>query len=140
MLRRLIAPAVLAACASLLIFAAENRGPYVLWNLAPILVTLLLCAYTLWRGGGRWSGRGWHWPLATLGFAIPAIGLSLYLHAGMLLDLGGMATRSRTPELLFRFLPWYTLFAGAIGFAIGWIIGRSAAAGARRLREPPAPN
>jgi hypothetical protein len=26
---------------------------------------------------------------------------------------------------LFRYLPIYTIFAGSIGFAIGWIAGRN---------------
>ena len=43
------------------------------------------------------------------------------------LDDIAFAIKSRpdaVDEELFRFLPIYTLFAGAIGFAIGWIVGR----------------
>jgi hypothetical protein len=29
------------------------------------------------------------------------------------------------PQQLFRFLPVYTLVAGGIGFAIGWIVGKN---------------
>jgi hypothetical protein len=29
------------------------------------------------------------------------------------------------PQELFRFLPAYTVVAGALGFAIGWIAGRN---------------
>ena len=63
---------------------------------------------------------------AWLGFLLPACGLTLYLHLGYALDWSGMRSAARTPALLFRFLPYYTLFAGGIGAAIGWIIGRNA--------------
>jgi len=32
---------------------------------------------------------------------------------------------AKQPERLFRFLPIYTVVAGAIGFDIGWIVGRN---------------
>jgi hypothetical protein len=94
-------------------------------NLAPFAVVLLLCWQALRRGGGSWTGRGWTWPLGILGFAIPAVGLSLYLHYGYANDLDGMYSEAVFPEELFRYLPGYTLVAGAIGFAIGWRIGRN---------------
>jgi hypothetical protein len=40
-------------------------------------------------------------------------------------NLNDMFTASEQPAQLFRFLPAYTLVAGAIGFSIGWIVGRS---------------
>jgi hypothetical protein len=64
-------------------------------------------------------------PLGTLGFAIPVLGLSLYLHYAYSVDLDGMFSGSEHPQALFRFLPLYTVVAGAIGFAIGWIVGRN---------------
>ena len=66
------------------------------------------------------------WPLGLIGFAIPALGLSLYLHYGYATDLNGMYSEAVYPKELFRYLPIYTVVAGGIGFAIGWIIGRNA--------------
>lgn len=103
----------------------EGDDAYVLRNLLPMLFFLLLAAWTLIQGNGRWTGAGWRWPLGTLGFAIPALGLSLYLHYGYANDLNGMYSEAIYPAELFRFLPLYTLVAGTIGFAIGWIAGRN---------------
>ena len=87
--------------------------------------TRILALLTLYRGGGKWSGAGLRMPLGTLGFAVPALGLSLYLHFAYSVNLGGMFTDAPYPERVFRYLPLYTLVAGGIGFAIGWIIGRN---------------
>ena len=65
------------------------------------------------------------WLLGTAGFAIPAIGLSLYIHYGYDVDLNGMVSESIYPTEVFRYLPIYTTVAGGIGFAIGWIAGRN---------------
>lgn len=121
----LLPPLFLLAAVAAVILEAEDYGPYAVFNLLPPALTLALLLYALSRAGWRWRDTGWRWLLAMLGFAIPALGLSLYLHLGLMLDWGGMASRARTPELLFRFLPWYTTGAGAIGFAIGWIVGRN---------------
>lgn len=94
-------------------------------NLVPLFVVILLAVITLKKGRGHWIGAGWRWPLGTLGFAIPALGLSIYLHYGYVIDLHGMYSQSVYPEEVFRYLPAYTLVAGAIGFAIGWIAGRN---------------
>ena len=104
----------------------EGHDAYTARNAVPMLVFLSLAAVCLYRGGGRWRAAGWRWLLGTLGFAIPAMGLSLYLHYGFQTDLNGMYSDAVYPLELFRFLPAYTLVAGAIGFAIGWIIGRNA--------------
>ena len=103
----------------------EGHDAYVLRNWLPMALFLLLAAVTLYRGGGRWRDAGWRWLLGTFGYAIPAIGLSLYLHHGYQTDLNGMYSDAVYPLELFRFLPAYTLLAGAIGFAIGWIAGRN---------------
>lgn len=107
-------------------YVVHVEGPhrYALLNVVPALVALALAAWTLVRGEGKWHGAGWHWPLATLGYAIPTLGLSLYLHQGWSVDRDGMASQASDPFALFRYLPLYTSFAGVIGFAIGWIIGR----------------
>ena len=90
--------------------------------LPPVLVVLLATA-VLVRGGGRWTGRGWREPLAVAGFAVPAIGLSSYLHYAFAVNLDNMFASGAGQ--LFRFLPVYTIGAGAIGAVIGWIVGRN---------------
>ena len=103
----------------------EQGGPYLLRNLLPLLVLLALAFLTLYRGNGKWSGAGMRMPLGTLGFAIPALGLSLYLHFAYAVNLNDMFSDARYPDRVFRYLPLYTLVAGGIGFAIGWIVGRN---------------
>ena len=103
----------------------QQGGPYVLRNLLPPAILLLLAALTLWRGDGNWTGKGWRWPLGMLGFAIPALGLSLYLHYAYSVNLNGMFSDAEQPAQLFRFLPLYTIVAGGIGFSIGWIVGKN---------------
>jgi hypothetical protein len=102
----------------------EAGVAYPFRNLVPMIALIVLAAVTLKRGDGHWTGSGWSWFLGLLGFAIPAIGLSLYLHYGYDVDLNGMYSESVYPEEVFRYLPIYTIVAGAIGFAIGWIAGR----------------
>ncbi|MCH7979973.1 MAG: hypothetical protein IID59_00595 [Proteobacteria bacterium] len=101
----------------------QEGGTYVMRNLVPPLMIVFLSALTLWRGRGHWSARGWQMPLGTLGFAIPAIGLSAYLHYAYSVNLDGMFDEGGGQ--LFHYLPYYTFGAGLVGFAIGWIVGRS---------------
>jgi hypothetical protein len=101
----------------------EDGGPWLLRNLLPPVAVLLLAAYTLYRGEGRWTASGWTLPLATAGFAIPGVGLSAYLHYAYTVNLDGMFDAGAGE--LFRFLPVYTSGAGLIGFLIGWIVGRN---------------
>lgn len=103
----------------------QGSGPFVLRNLAPLALLVILASITLWRGNGSWTGSGWRLPLGTVGFAIPALGLSLYLHYAYLVNLNDLFGNVTDPMQLFRFLPAYTLVAGVIGFAIGWIIGKN---------------
>jgi hypothetical protein len=103
----------------------QQGGPYVLRNLLPPAVLLVLAVVTVWRGDGNWTGRGWRWPLGLVGFAIPALGLSVYLHYAYSVNLNGMFDDAEQPARVFRFLPAYTLVAGGIGFSIGWIVGRN---------------
>ncbi len=103
----------------------QDGGPWVLRNLLPPLVLVALSALTLRRGNGTWTGSGWRLPLGTLGFAIPALGLSVYLHYAYSVNLNDLFTDASNPQGLFRFLPVYTLVAGGIGFAIGWIVGKN---------------
>ena len=122
---RLLPVGLLLLAAALWIRDVEGGGPYVLRNVVPLALLFLLAFVALRRGGGHWNGRGARLPLATLGFAIPALGLSLYLHYAYAVNLNDMFGAAPQPERLFRFLPAYTTGAGAIGFAIGWIAGRN---------------
>ncbi len=121
-----LAPLVLVIIAAgFWINDVQQGGPYVLRNLVPPIVVLLLAAITLYRGGGTWTGSGFRLPLGVAGYAIPALGLSAYLHYAFSVNLNGLFTGATNPEGLFRFLPVYTLVAGGIGFAIGWIAGKN---------------
>lgn len=103
--------------------AVQDSGPWVSRNLLPLGLLLLLSAGTLQHGGGRWTGAGWRLPLGVVGFAIPALGLGLYLHYAFSVNLNNMFADGAGD--LFRYLPIYTVVAGGIGFAIGWIVGRN---------------
>jgi hypothetical protein len=119
-------PVLLVIVAAASWFAVvEDGGPYLVRNLIPLLALLLLAVLTLYRGGGKWSGAGMRMPLGTLGFAVPALGLSAYLHLAYSVNLNDMFTESQFPDRVFRYLPLYTLVAGGIGFVIGWIVGRN---------------
>ena len=119
-------PVVLVTLAAAAWFSeVQEGGPWVLRNLLPLLVLVLLSWLTLRRGGGRWSGNGMRLPFATLGFAIPALGLSVYLHWAYSINLNDMFGDAQFPGRVFRYLPLYTLVAGGIGAAIGWIVGRN---------------
>ena len=119
-------PVLLVALAAALWFReVQGDGRYLFRNTVPLLVLLLLSWLTLRRGGGTWSGAGLRMPLATLGFAIPALGLSCYLHYAYAVNLNDMFTGAPYPGRVFRYLPIYTLVAGGVGFAIGWIVGRN---------------
>ena len=121
-----LAPLIMLVVAAGFWFSdVQDGGPYVLRNLLPPIVFLVLATVTLQRGEGTWTGSGWRWPLGTAGFAIPALGLSLYLHYAYSVNLNGLFTDATNPVGLFRFLPVYTLVAGGIGFAIGWIVGKN---------------
>ncbi len=125
MLSRLSLVAALAVVCLAFIVYVESADGYIFRNAVPLLMLLLLSALALRKGGGTWTGAGWRWPLATLGFAVPTVGLSIYLHFGYLIDRDGIVSGSLRPEMLFAYLPIYTLFAGCIGLSIGWIIGRN---------------
>ncbi len=122
---RLLPVLLVTVAAGLWYAEVQQGGPYLLRNLVPLLVLLLLAGLTLYRGQGRWSGAGLRLPLGTLGFAIPALGLSAYLHYAYAVNLDGMFDDSLYPGRVFRYLPAYTIVAGGIGFAIGWIVGRN---------------
>lgn len=103
----------------------QRGGPWAWRNLLPLAVLVVLASACLYRGDGHWSGAGMRMPLATLGFAIPALGLAAYLHYAYAVNLHGMFSDAGHPDRVFRYLPVYTLVAGGIGFAIGWIVGRN---------------
>ena len=119
-------PVVLVSVAAAFWFnEVQQGGPYVLRNQLPLAVLVLLSAVVLYAGGGRWAGTGKRLPLGVVGFAIPALGLALYLHYAYSINLNEMFTDAAFPDRVFRYLPVYTMVAGGIGFAIGWIVGRN---------------
>lgn len=122
---RLLPVLLLVTAAGFWFVAVQQGGPWAARNLVPLAVLVLLSLHTLYKGDGRWSGAGMRMPLGTLGFAIPALGLSAYLHYAYSINLNDMFNAAEYPDRVFRFLPAYTLVAGAIGYAIGWIVGRN---------------
>ena len=127
--KRLVArllPVLLVAVAASLWFAdVQDGGPWIGRNLVPLAVLVILSYVTLRRGSGRWLGSGMRMPLGTLGYSIPALGLAAYLHYAYAVNLNDMFGGAEFPDRVFRYLPAYTLVAGGIGFAIGWIVGRN---------------
>ncbi len=97
----------------------QGDGPYLLRNLLPPLVAVGLVYLGLRRGPRP------KLLLSAAGFAIPAVGLSAYLHYAYSVNLNELFAGSSQPGEVFRFLPIYTAGAGAIGAAIGWIVGRN---------------
>lgn len=122
---RLLPVVLVSAAAAFWFNDIQDGGPYVLRNLVPLLLLVALCATTLQIGNGSWLGSGLRLPLGVIGYAIPALGLSLYLHYAYSVNLNGMFTDAAFPQQVFRFLPIYTIVAGGLGFAIGWIAGRN---------------
>ena len=119
-------PVVLVVLGAFIYMASvQGISELLLYNLLPLIAIVLLAYVALRRGNGRWAGSGWRWPLAVVGFALPSLGLSIYLHYGYAVDMHGMVSESIHPRELFRYLPMYTSVAGLIGFAIGWIAGRN---------------
>ena len=123
LLLRLAPVLLITGAAGFWFIDVQERGPWVLRNLVPLALVVVLSAVTLMRGGGRWIGAGWRMPLGVVGFAIPALGLAVYLHYAYSVNLDDMFADG--PGQLFRYLPMYTVVAGGIGFAIGWIVGRN---------------
>jgi hypothetical protein len=122
---RLLPVVLVAAAAAFWFNDVQEGGPYVLRNLLPLALLVLLAAFVLYRGGGRWTGSGKRLPLGVVGYAIPALGLAVYLHYAYSVNLNEMFSDSTHPARLFEYLPLYTMVAGGIGFAIGWIVGRN---------------
>jgi hypothetical protein len=122
---RLLPVVLITLAAGAWFYDVQQGGPWVARNLLPLAVLVILSFMTLRRGEGRWSGSGMKMPLGTLGFAVPALGLSAYLHYAYAVNLNDMFGDALYPDRVFRFLPAYTLVAGGIGFAIGWIAGRN---------------
>ena len=119
-------PVILVSTAAAAWFnEVQHSGPYVVRNLIPLAILVLLCGMALYRGGGQWAGSGKRLPLGIVGYTIPALGLALYLHYAYSINLNGMFTDAAFPDRVFRYLPVYTIGAGGIGFVIGWIVGRN---------------
>lgn len=125
MLWRLLPVVLITTAAAFWFNDVQQGGPYVVRNLLPLALLVVLSGLTLYRGQGSWSGGGKRLPLGVIGYAIPAFGLSMYLHYAYSVNLNEMFTGAAYPEQVFRYLPIYTMGAGGIGFAIGWIVGRN---------------
>jgi len=123
LLTRLLPVLLVTAAAAAYMFSVDGADRFAVRNSMPMLGVVLLSFVALWRGDGKWSGAGWRWPLGIVGFAIPSVGLSLYLHHAYSVNLNELFGGSQNPEEVFRFLPLYTSVSGCLGFAIGWIIG-----------------
>ena len=123
-LLRLLPVVLLLLTAAVWFNDVQDSGPCVPRNLLPLAIVVLLSALTLWQGKGSWKAGSWQLALGTLGFAIPALGLAAYLHYAYDVNLDGMFNGAQEPLQLFRFLPYYTVLAGGIGFALGWVVGR----------------
>ncbi len=98
---------------------------YLARNLLPGFVWLALVAWALLHNNGGFFQPDARRMLGALGFAIPAIGLTLYLHIAYQANDSELFGPGSRPDQLFRYLPAYTLVAGGLGFAIGWIVGRN---------------
>ena len=119
-------PVIFVSMAAALWFNdVEEGGPYVLRNLIPLVILVLLSGAVLVRGGGHWTGSSKRLPLGVIGYAIPALGLAIYLHYAYSINLNDLFTDAAHPDRIFQYLPIYTTVAGGIGFAIGWIVGRN---------------
>ena len=116
---------LLLAAAAFWFSEVQDHHLYLFRNLVPLGIVLLLSVLSVWKGEGRWGGAGLRLAFGTIGFAIPAVGLSVYLHYAYSVNLNDLFTGTESPMQLFRFLPYYTTLAGGIGFAIGWIVGRN---------------
>ena len=103
----------------------REGAPYLARNLVPGVVWLVLVAWALWHNRGAFFTPDARRTLGAIGFAIPAIGLTVYLHAAYQMQDSELFGADSRPDRLFRYLPIYTLIAGGLGFAIGWIIGRN---------------
>lgn len=122
---RLLPVILVATAAGFWFNDVQDGGPHVSRNLIPLLLLVLLSAFALFSSGGRWTGSGKRLPLGVVGYAVPALGLELYLHYAYSINLNDMFTDATYPDRVFHYLPYYTVVAGGIGFAIGWIVGRN---------------
>ncbi len=122
---RLLPVLLVSLAAGLWFNDVQDGGQYVARNLVPLALLVLLSAFVLYRGDGRWAGAGKRFPMGVVGYAIPALGLALYLHYAYSINLNDMFTDAIFPDRIFQSLPVYTSVAGGIGFAIGWIAGRN---------------
>jgi hypothetical protein len=103
----------------------QQGGPYVMRNLMPLAILLLLSGLVLIKGGGHWTGTSKRLTLGLIGYSIPALGLAIYLHYAYSINLNEMFTGAAHPDRIFQYLPIYTTVAGGVGIAIGWIVGRN---------------
>ena len=90
---RLLPVVLIALAAGLWFNDVQSGGRWVFRNLVPLALLVLFAALVLVRGGGLWSGAGKRLPFGVAGFAIPALGLSVYLHYAYAVNLNDMFSR-----------------------------------------------
>ncbi|MEO0575228.1 MAG: hypothetical protein AAF004_07175 [Pseudomonadota bacterium] len=121
-----IATALLLAVAWVIV-VANPTGQFIARNLSVVLVAWCGLVIILAR-----YADDLRWWLGWIGFLVPSCGLLVYLHGAFVYDWSSIASRAVTPALLFQYLPYYAVFAGGIGFSIGWIVGKNVHATRRR--------
>ncbi len=107
------------------VYWVERTGTYVLRNLSPFALVAVLAWFVLMVKARRGGPLDMRWILGLVGYSIPAVGLTVYLHWCWQLDIDQIRSSAIRPDLLFRYLPAYSFVAGLIGFWIGWIVGKN---------------
>lgn len=114
--------------AAIVVFMREVQEPaiYLSRSILCMLLAFVLPAVALLRNGGNWLLPKLPYALASWFFFFVVLGLNTYVHALWFYDVDAIRSAATQPAMLFRYLPFYTVLAGGIGFAIGWIIGVNA--------------
>ncbi len=120
---RLLSIALLFAGLSMFIAEAQDPATYLSRSMFCMALGFAAPAIAIVRNSGNWLAPNLAFSLGAWFFAAVIGGLNVYVHSLWFYDIGGIKSDATQPGILFQFLPFYTVFAGAIGFAIGAIIG-----------------
>lgn len=99
-------------------YAEPSISPFIVWNILPIVVVLIILRYT-----DRVVDSSLPKQVGIYGFVFLTTGTVVIAHLAWLLDWGGTATGSSTSALMFVTLPILALLSGCIGWFAGWCIG-----------------